>query len=404
MHQSVQWFRGVPSCLLLLYADSRALDLSQPDGLTCNSRTRCLADKLTDKMYPDRLDRRMRAESRKKRVGAAFVVAAITLSATSACGGGQEAAEVVTGSWDQVLEAANSEGQVSLYTTLTPSQNTRLEAAFEQEYPSIDLVVTRGSGGDVNQRIQQEIASGTDGADTYIEAIPSWFVDHKADLLEINGPSVEGWDKDAWAVPDKAIIPSTYANTSFIWNTKLVPQGIDDYKDFLAPDLTGRIGYVKVETPTYLGLLEFLRDELGVEYLQSLSEQKPKFYQSVVPLAQAVAAGEIAAAPVSVQATVIELKSQGAPIESYTPTVGYGVSWGGAALAKSKRPNAARVFIDFVMSAKGQSALNADGYGAAGREGIRGALNLDQFTILDSSRYTPEVTEEVKAELHRYFG
>ena len=77
------------------------------------------------------------------RSGAALLA---LLTVLCACGGREEAADVVDGPWQDVVAAAKNEGHINLYSAGPPIQNERLVAAFNREYPDIQVTVTRGAG------------------------------------------------------------------------------------------------------------------------------------------------------------------------------------------------------------------------------------------------------------------
>lgn len=341
--------------------------------------------------------------SRGIKAGAAAFLA-LSLAVLTACGsGGTEAAEVVDGPWEDVVAAAKKEGRVNLYSVAPPIQNDRIVAAFNKLYPDIKVSVTRGAG-ELPARVESEIKSGSEGADVFIYSDPSLFTKLSDHLLEVNGPSVEGWSDDFWAVEGKAIIPTKYPWTMFVWNTKIFPNGIKTWDDLLDPAVKGKLALRNDLTTSIAGVLDFQERRLGPDYLKALAKQEPKFYTSAVPMNQAVASGEVGVTNLSTPSIVKDLQQQGAPIDFAMPDPGFAIMWGAAALDNSRRPNAARVFLDFLMSPAGQEAINGDGFGAAGREGIPGSLDLTGWEFLDSAKFTPEVMNEMKAKFAEYFG
>ncbi|RYE42204.1 MAG: extracellular solute-binding protein [Hyphomicrobiales bacterium] len=336
------------------------------------------------------------------RIGAAALLA-LLMTVLSGCGGGDKAAAVVDGPWENVVSAARDEGHVNLYSVAPPIQNDRLIEAFNKAYPDIEVTVTRGVA-ELPGRVQSEIRSESDGADVFLYSDPQFFVDIADDLLEIDGPNVEGWADDYWAEKGKAIIPTKYPWTMFVWNTKIFPDGFKDWEDLLTPEVKGKLAMRNDVTASMAATQEFLETELGSDYLVNLGRQSPKFYSSAVPMSQAVASGEAGVTLVSTPSIVQDLQNQGAPIDFAFPDPGFAIMWGGGAPATSRRPNAARVFLDFVMSEDGQSALNAGGLGASGRENVNDVLDLDGWEFFDSAQYDPEKMNAVKGKFEDYFG
>jgi iron(III) transport system substrate-binding protein len=340
-----------------------------------------------------------------KKAGAGALLA-LTLTALAACGSGgsDAAAEVVDGPWEDVVAAAEDEGRVNLYSVAPPIQNDALVAAFKEVYPNIDVSVTRGAG-ELPGRVTSEIKSGADGADVFLYSDPALFTDIKDDLLEVDGPNVEGWADDYWAEEGKAIIPTKYPWTMLVWNTDEFPEGFTSWDQLLEPSVKGRLALRNDLTASMAGTYEFMERELGEDYLTELGQQDPKYYTSAVPMGQAVASGEAGVTPISTPSIVKDLQNSGAPVDFAFPDPGFAIMWGGAGIATSKRPNAARVFVDFIMSEEGQTAINGDEFGQAGREGIEGDLDMSEgWEFFDSTVYTPEKMQEMQAKFDEYFG
>lgn len=346
----------------------------------------------------------MKHANKKTGVGALLALA-LALTALTACGagGGDDAAAIVDGPWEDVVAAAEDEGRVNLYSVAPPIQNDRLVAAFKKAYPAIDVSVTRGAG-ELPGRVTSEIKSGADGADVFLYSDPAFFTDIKDDLLEVDGPNVEGWAEDYWQVKGKAIIPTKYPWSVLVWNTDVFPDGFTSWDQLLEPDVKGKVALRNDVTASMAATYEFMERELGDDYLTKLGQQSPKYYTSAVPMGQAVASGEAGVTPISTPSIVKDLQDQGAPVDFAYPDPGFAIMWGGGGIATSKRPNAARVFVDFIMSEEGQAAINSEEFGAAGREGVEDDIDLKGWEFFDSDAYTPDKMQEMQAKFDEYFG
>ena len=150
-------------------------------------------------------------------------VALLTAAAAglAACGP-RDNAQVVTGPWNDVVQAATKEAQVDFYTSFAPTQNSRLVDAFHKQYPGIRVNVTHGAG-ELGARVDPEIQSQSDGADVLVYADPAWYGKNEGQLLAVNGPSANGWRADSWTANKKAVIPSIYPNTLF---RRQLPEGV----------------------------------------------------------------------------------------------------------------------------------------------------------------------------------
>lgn len=303
--------------------------------------------------------------------------------------------------WDATVAAANAEGRLNLYNVAPPEQGERLIEAFRKRHPGIRIAQTRGAG-DLPPRIAAERQSGADGADVFLFSDPLWFQVNAEHLLALDSPAIAKLEARHWQVPGKSPFVSYPPFSMFVWNTRFVPKGIKTYEDILDPALRGRIGTREDMTAVVAGYLDFLETRFGIEYLHKLAAQKPKFYPSIVPMIQAVASGEIWAANLSVPSAVRDLKKQGAPIEASIPSPTFGIVWAAGALATARRPNAARLFMDFLMTPEGQVALNGDGDGASPL-GVPGTLDMSNYVLLDSARYTQQARDEWRRKFVQIF-
>lgn len=338
---------------------------------------------------------------RKKR---AVAVLALGFLLTSLAACGSDGAEVVDGPWKDVVAAANDEGKVNLYSVAPPAQNDRIVEAFNKEYPKIKVTVTRGAG-ELPGRVESEMQTKSDGADVFMYSDPAFFAKHADDLLKIDGPSVEGWRDDYWVTEGKAIIPTKYPWTTLIWNTDKFPDGFKNWPDLLKPEVKGKLGVYKQPTTSNCSTLAFMEKELGTDYLTKLGQQNGRYYPSTVPMIQAIASGEVGVGMLGAPVSIKDLQKQGAPIDFAYPTPGFALMWGAGAPASSKRPNAARVFLDFVMSEKGQEAINGDELGTAGRDNVPGVLpELKGWEMFDATACSkPEAIKEAETKLNKYY-
>jgi iron(III) transport system substrate-binding protein len=313
------------------------------------------------------------------------------------------AQEPVDAAWQKVVDAAKKEGSVNLYNVASPIQNTRLLAAFNSLYPDIVVNVTRGAA-ELPPRVAAEIDSKSDGADVFLYSDPQFFHDYAAKFLDIDGPNVRGWSSDAWEVPKKAVIVTVYPWTMFVWNTTIFPKGFKSWDDLLDKSVKGKIALRKDATRAMAGTLDFMESKLGTEYVTKLGKQSPKYYTSIVPMGQAVASGEVGVTIYSSPPVVNDLKQKGAPIDFAYPNPGFAILWNGGIPGTAKRPNAARLLMDFIMSPAGQEAINGNGYGKAGRAGVKGALDMSTFEVWDGNKYPPDVMKGMQARFDKYFS
>src|SRR5467141_2333618 len=92
-------------------------------------------------------------------------------------------AEAIT---PQLIEAANKEAKVVLYSSMDLPVGEKLGKAFEAQYPGIQVQIERSGSERLFQRIDQEFASGIRAADVVNSADASHFIP---------------WKKNGWMAP-----------------------------------------------------------------------------------------------------------------------------------------------------------------------------------------------------------
>ena len=307
--------------------------------------------------------------------------------------------------WDSIVEAANAEGKVVLYSVNFPEQNTRLEAAFEAAYPEIDLEILRVTT-EIDAKLDSERDTGTDGADISFGVNYPWILNAEANgqLTPIAiGPNVAEWAGTPWLDAERSHMTGTTQVLGFGWNTNLLegdpPQ---EWADLLNPEYAGIIGFTEPASPVIADFWSFAEEQLGGEEgLRQLAELNPIFYASGVPLMQGLGAGEIAVTGYASNQLNAD-KANGAPVEFFVPTP----AWTSANLVYlpswAKRPNAAQVLADFIASRDGQEALAVNG--ASPLDGIESALvDIDDVQVVDITR-TQEWANEYIARWSEIFG
>jgi iron(III) transport system substrate-binding protein len=316
---------------------------------------------------------------------------------------GPSSAQTEPAGWREVAEKARVEARVNLYSAAVPQQIERLIAAFNRKHPGIRVVHTRGVS-EMPARIATERETNTDGGDAFIFYDPLWFDANAEILLPLDSPAAQAFPQNGWRVSNKAAYVAHNPFGMLVWNTNFVKQPLTHYDDLLRPEFRGRVGTREGRDAVLSGFLEFLEREVGPEHLAALAKQNPKFYASGVPLNQAVASGEVWVANVGLPGVLNDLKAQGAPI-AWTTAKPYGFAnpWVAAVLSHSKRPNAARLFVDFTLTPEGQTALCGENSCASVLPGLPGTFNLADYKLLEAEKYPAAVVDEWRRKFDAIF-
>jgi iron(III) transport system substrate-binding protein len=295
--------------------------------------------------------------------------------------------------WDEIVSAAKQEGKVVLYYTTPGSVIDRIKGDFALVHPEINLESLRIAGAPLLSRVDQEQKSGVDGADVIIYVDEVWVADHAAhgDLKAPIGPNAKGF-------PERFMmhrVAPVLGIDVFVmaYNPNLVHDPIRSYTDFLRPEFKGKIGSSDLIAASIVAWYQWLEKNQGPDFLSKLAGQHPKLTGGSAAT-QAVSSGEIVATTAAVPSLITPLASQGAPIKMVVPNPAFGTTEVGMILRTSKRPNAAQVFLDYLMSPRAQTAWSGKGESASVLPNVSGSLDAKTLDIWNPVSYPKNVLDE----------
>jgi iron(III) transport system substrate-binding protein len=257
-----------------------------------------------------------------------------------------------------VKEKAEAEGKLMFYATFNAADSKTLLDAFKQVHPKIDAAYYRTSDSALMERILTENRAGQNLWDV---VVTTSFYGHflkKRGLLAAYDSPERKYFRDGYKDP-QAMWTSTYTNYgAFGYNTGSVPKGNvpKSFNDLLKPEWKGHIGLEGRPYEWFGTTLKAMGDEKGLAFMRELAKQT-QLRTGRTLLAQLVAAGEFKGALAAYSQTFEALKPSGAPVDwVYLNPVFANIHPTGVA-AKAPHPNAARVFVDFLLSKRGQEVI-----------------------------------------------
>lgn len=302
-------------------------------------------------------------------VGAVAIAAACGLDGVRADGGGPAADPNEGGgpAWQTVVDAANKEGQVVLYTN-SDGVNAAFEAAWARAYPNIKLVVSKYASGELTTKLDAEKGGGAVGADVITVSTKPWLDANLNVLVKPTGPALEKY----WAGNEHVYGDGKYVlvaatplgagvNTEQL--AKLGNPPVSTYEDLLQPQLKGTLGIVPgTGAPAAEQWWYFAAKEMGGDSaVTRLADLQPRLYTVPATLATDLASGEVAVGAYNIKGTIEALAAKGAPIKFVTlePVISTPVT--AAVVGWARNLNAAQVFQNWLLSPDGQIALNGSG-------------------------------------------
>jgi iron(III) transport system substrate-binding protein len=263
----------------------------------------------------------------------------------------------------EIIEGAKKEGTFILYTSMnTPDVNV-VFAAFRKKYPFLSPKNYTTRSAALLQRILTEAQAGRHTVDVIQGNIFTLYVLSKKGITA------------KYASPEAAAIPAAFRDSEGQWtavyqqlnviayNSKLVnpKEAPRSYEDLLNPKWKGKMGLDDKQYIWFDGLLQVMGKEKGMAYMKKLATQDIHFRSGQTLLTDLLAAGEFGILINARPDNAEELKKKGAPTEWVAPNpttvniLPVGVA------AHAPHPNAARLFVDYVLSEEGQRVLGAQG-------------------------------------------
>jgi iron(III) transport system substrate-binding protein len=281
--------------------------------------------------------------------------------------------------WDQTVRAAEKEGQLTVYIG---GYGAIIDAGvFQKAYPKIKITHITGAGTDLTARISAERRAGKYLADVYNGGGNSLFhVLYVGKMLDpiksaLILPEVtdgaKWWEgKQKYADKDGQYIfvyeGNVAAGAGAGYNSQLLdPREFRTYWDFLAPKLKGKIVSTDIRKVRGAGIpWQFLyyHPDLGPKFLRRLFGEMD--VTLVADLRQAVdwlGAGKFTLCVPIQGGAIFKAKNQGLPVDQFDPFhfkegVNLSSAFGSLALLnRAPHPNAAKVFVNWLLSREGQS-------------------------------------------------
>ena len=302
----------------------------------------------------------------------AILLAFAMVFALAACGGGES----------EEGDAPAASGELVLYSSMTEHDLDALITSFNEVYPDITVEVVNGSAGELTTRLTGEAAApvgdlvwggmaDSDG-DKYAEIFEAWVSEYDAENME------------GYTSPNGLYSMDHLSTVVFCVNEELEAElglEIKSYEDLLNPALKGKI--LTADPNSSSSAWNNLSNIMAVYGTDS--EEAWNYIEQLMP--NLVIAGSSSACFKSVQqgeyvvgltyedGAVTLVKDGAENIRLQYPTNGTSASAFGCALVKNgPNPENAKLMIDFICSADGQTAL------AAAQEGTLRYTNANYVT------------------------
>ena len=276
--------------------------------------------------------------------------------------------------FEDTLAEAKKEGRVVVYQTAAPNIREAMAKAFYNKYGIVVDSLT-GTGSQVSEKLIRERRAGLYLADVFQGGVttptillkpnnvldplePSFIIPDIKDPNQIKKIWWEG--KLRWVDSDHKIMSfMAFPQPWAVINTNVVkPEEINSYKDLLNPKWKGKIVLFDPTMPGPGGKHFSTSSKyiVGLDFWRDFAKQEPVIMRDSRMVVENVARGKYAFTLAPLTDVVEAFRRDGAPLAYRTPAEGSSLTTGHGGVAIMNRPahpNAARIFINWLLSKEG---------------------------------------------------
>ncbi|MDP2644208.1 MAG: extracellular solute-binding protein [Desulfobacterales bacterium] len=354
--------------------------------------------------------------------GKFFMVMVLAVSIAAALMGYETAAAQWEAEWQKTLEAGKKEGKVSGYIGLLAPALRKEVAAFQEKF-GIQIEITPGRGSDLTKKLRTERAAGIHLADVAINGSNTMYaaknmgatvpLDDKLILPEVTNPKF-WYTQDHLPYLDKEkhlFYFYAYPNRDIAINTDLVKPGeIQSWQDLLKPQYKGKIVW---SDPSIFGsgfngfatnLMSKMTDENF--YRRLVATQEITLSRNLRQMGEWLARGKYPIAVAVEGRAIAEMVNAGAHIAYVALKEGAYLSYSAGIIAfaaDAPHPNAAKVFVNWLLSRDGQGfAQRATKYMSARNDiPTEGIVNPESMRVPGEKYFIASNTTENWIEEHQ---
>jgi iron(III) transport system substrate-binding protein len=251
-------------------------------------------------------------------------------------------------------------GKITLYTSVPQNIVDRLQTDYKAKAPAVTLQVFRAGSSEVEAKMAAEKQAGSIQADVVWVAEPSTYEDFKNQGILLKFSPAEAGalpsemkDKDGYYYAGRLI------NMVVAFNIKANPKPAS-WKDLLNSAYKGKIGF---PTPVSSGAAEAavrtLADTQGFgwDYFKQFRANGGKQIKNNSAVQEQLSTGELLVGAL-LDFMMRDAKAKGSPVDYAWPAEGaVFIPSPIAVINTSKNPEAAKAFVDYLLSKEGQASM-----------------------------------------------
>lgn len=274
---------------------------------------------------------------------------------------------------DSLVAAAKAEGSLRVYGQIPEAEMKALTDGFSSEY-GITVESLRLGGNTLSSRFESEVQAGTPSADILI-AVDTEFLSKAAAAGHLEGFSKTGVRELIDGFPEQAVLTDFDApiaqivNVGFIYNTSKVQSAEIPaaWSDLESERWKGK--YCAVDPTTSVNVAHFFWDMQAASNdaaLEAFGENIGRWYPNIVAMNEAVAVGECELGLNSAEFFVNGAIGTGAKVAYADQPSRIPPLTSASVATAAEHPNAARLFLHYMLSEEPNRILSGPDKGAIG--------------------------------------
>lgn len=329
----------------------------------------------------------------------------ISLTAAFSCSVMADVPQGYPADYQKIIEAGKKEGKVVVYSTTDTKAAGPLIKGFEATYPGIKVEYNDMNSTELYNRYISEQASGSGSGDVVwsssMDTALKLATDYAGDYAS---PELAKIPK--WAVWQQKAYGTTYEPVVFIYNKKQIPAGeVPDSHTALAKLIAGQADKFKSKVTTY----DIEKSGLGFMLAVQDSKADPNYFADLAGMAKGGLTVQ------SSTGTMMERVSSGENLIGFNILGSYaearaktdsmlGISYPKDYILvlsrvsfisdQAEHANAAKLWLDYVLSEKGQSILANQADIPSLRNDIEGKNDIDGMTKMLGKALKPIPVDE----------
>jgi iron(III) transport system substrate-binding protein len=285
---------------------------------------------------------------------------------------------------------AEQEGELVFYATDIEHGTVKVLGEFQKLFPRIKTSYIRLQAGALYARLMSERQGGSHLADIFQIGDMGLVLDFqsKGGYAPYVSPELPAYKPEYRSAPEGYWTWAVLMPAGMAYNPKIVPpdQAPKDWPDALDPKWDGAVSMKSANSGMQHVTWYELRSQMDGTYWDKMAAQKPRAFDSMVQQFDRLVNGDDKIGLTAQYAAYLEYKHKGAPIEFIAPTSGLPASPEVVGVVNTApHPNAARLFLDWYLSPRGQKASVDYWYFHSPREDVappEGALPITAMHLL----------------------